>query len=574
MSTSLHTTLPRLAFSLPLDPSRLLRARQRVRDYLWEHGVDADAIDAVVLTIEEAMTNAVRHSGTSKDIDIGLHFEGADLIAEVKDHGKGFDVSTFDPDKMPDLLAPCGRGLYLIAKLMDELALRHDGGLEVWTVKRGVLARRLPTAGKVAGLQARVPGAGDYRDARQMALLEEIEESFIALDWEYRYAHVNEAALRMADKSREDMIGLRPWDLWPAFTETTQAAAIRSAMELGRFSVIEYQTMARDEWVEARVYPTSSGVSVFARDITQRKRRELERDQLTEALRESEQSYTAIFEKSPFAIALSRMPEGSIVNVNQAFLDLFEYSRDEVLGKTSAELGIADEASRQQVAEQLRVAGCVRDLEVARRTKSGSRRILSLSIDWVSIAGRQHVLTTVRDVTAQKRAEADLQQNNEELAATLEELQATEEELRATEEELRDNNEALLSSHEALAETEQRVRHKLDSVLSPEGDIGSLELADLIDVPALQKLMDDFYALARIPMSIMDLQGRVLVGVGWQDICAQVPSHAGADGQSLPGERYATLRRAGPGREPSVQVQEQHAGTWRRRSFVGGHHVG
>jgi PAS domain S-box-containing protein len=521
MSTSLETTPPRLAFSLPLDPSRLLRARQRIRDYLVEHQVDADAIDAVVLTIEEAMTNAVRHSGTSQDIDIGLHFEGSDLVAEVKDHGRGFDVATFDPDRMPDLLAPCGRGLYLIAKLMDEMELRQDGGLEVWTLKRDVLAKPAQAVGRAADLHVRVPGAGDYRDARQMALLEEIEESFIALDWEYRYAYVNEAALRMAEQSREDMTGRRPWDLWPAFKSTKLSEAIRDAMEFGRFAVIEYQTVVTDEWVEARVYPTSSGVSVFSRDITQRKRRELEGIELTQALRESEASYTAIFEKSPFAIALSRLPENVIVNVNQAFLDLFEYTLEEVQGKTSAELGIADEASRAQVAEELRTAGRVRDFEVVRRTKSGARRIVSLSIDWVSVRGRQHVLTTVHDVTAQKQAEAALQQNNEQLAATLEELQATEEELRATEEELRDNNDALLSAHEVLQETEQRVRHKLESVLSPEGDIGWLELADLIDLPTVQKLMEDFYRLAHIPMAILDIEGRVLVGVGWQDICTQ-----------------------------------------------------
>ena len=65
------------------------------------------------------------------------------------------------------------------------------------------------------------------------------------------------------------------------------------------------------------------------------------------------------------------------------------------------------------------------------------------------------------------------------------------------------------------------MRRKLDSVLSPEGDLGVLELGDLIDTPALQKLMDDFHAVARIPMSILDVKGRVLVGVGWQDICTR-----------------------------------------------------
>lgn len=73
----------------------------------------------------------------------------------------------------------------------------------------------------------------------------------------------------------------------------------------------------------------------------------------------------------------------------------------------------------------------------------------------------------------------------------------------------------------ALRESEHRVRRKLQSVLSPEGDLGELDLADLIDVPALQSLMDDFSVVAGIPMAIIDVKGRVLVGVGWQDICTK-----------------------------------------------------
>jgi PAS domain S-box-containing protein len=76
-------------------------------------------------------------------------------------------------------------------------------------------------------------------------------------------------------------------------------------------------------------------------------------------------------------------------------------------------------------------------------------------------------------------------------------------------------------AEEALRESEQRVRLKLESILYPEGDIGSLDLADIIDIPAVQSLMDDFYSLAHIPMSIIDLKGRVLVGVGWQEICTR-----------------------------------------------------
>ena len=72
-----------------------------------------------------------------------------------------------------------------------------------------------------------------------------------------------------------------------------------------------------------------------------------------------------------------------------------------------------------------------------------------------------------------------------------------------------------------LRESEARVRMKLDSIISPEGDIGSLELADLIDAEEIQMLMDDFYRLTNIGMAILDLRGKVLVATGWQDICTK-----------------------------------------------------
>ncbi len=76
-------------------------------------------------------------------------------------------------------------------------------------------------------------------------------------------------------------------------------------------------------------------------------------------------------------------------------------------------------------------------------------------------------------------------------------------------------------AEEGLRESESRVRHKLDSILTPEADLGDLELADIIDSKAIQAIMDSFYKLARLPMAIIDLKGRMLVGAGWQQTSTQ-----------------------------------------------------
>ncbi|MDD4249074.1 MAG: PocR ligand-binding domain-containing protein, partial [Methanosarcina sp.] len=74
---------------------------------------------------------------------------------------------------------------------------------------------------------------------------------------------------------------------------------------------------------------------------------------------------------------------------------------------------------------------------------------------------------------------------------------------------------------EALLQSEQRVRLKLENILSPVREMANLELADIVDAQAIQSLMDDFYKLTHIPVGLIDLKGNVLVGVGWQDICTE-----------------------------------------------------
>ncbi len=78
---------------------------------------------------------------------------------------------------------------------------------------------------------------------------------------------------------------------------------------------------------------------------------------------------------------------------------------------------------------------------------------------------------------------------------------------------------SLKTSNLALSESKETVKKKLQEIALPAGDLSVLDLAELIDRDTIQKLMDDFYALTKLPMSIVDLKGNILVGVGWQRIC-------------------------------------------------------
>jgi len=71
----------------------------------------------------------------------------------------------------------------------------------------------------------------------------------------------------------------------------------------------------------------------------------------------------------------------------------------------------------------------------------------------------------------------------------------------------------------ALRESEESASKKIQAILEPKGDIGALSLADIIDHPSLQSMMEEFYNITKIGSAVLDLSGKVIVAVGWQDIC-------------------------------------------------------
>ena len=144
------------------------------------------------------------------------------------------------------------------------------------------------------------------------------------------------------------------------------------------------------------------------------------RSESASRLSESEQRYSLLFDHSPFAISLIRLPDGVLVDVNQAFLDLFQATREELIGRTGSELGLVPPEERARVMAALDSQGIVRDLECSPRTLRGEERIVSLCLSRLTIDDKVHVFTTVQDLTARKRAERALSETEERFRLLLE----------------------------------------------------------------------------------------------------------------------------------------------------------
>ncbi|NTW48312.1 MAG: PAS domain S-box protein [Chlorobiales bacterium] len=139
-------------------------------------------------------------------------------------------------------------------------------------------------------------------------------------------------------------------------------------------------------------------------DITKRKRTEL-------MLVESEKHFSTIFRNSPAAIGISCLRDGQFVDVNAAFLRLYGYSREEIIGHTSEELGLWESANREQVFEDLREKKYLQNVEILARRKTGEIRNILASLELVELGGELCIQAILIDITERKRAEEALQQS-------------------------------------------------------------------------------------------------------------------------------------------------------------------
>ena len=129
-----------------------------------------------------------------------------------------------------------------------------------------------------------------------------------------------------------------------------------------------------------------------------------------EALRASEERFSKAFRSNPVPVAISTIDEGRFIDVNDRFLEAFGYRRDEIIGRTSADLAFwTSAASRAEVLNKLRETGSVRNVLNQYKTKSGQLRTGLWSGEIVRLGDRDVLLSILLDITERKQAEEKYQ---------------------------------------------------------------------------------------------------------------------------------------------------------------------
>jgi len=225
-----------------------------------------------------------------------------------------------------------------------------------------------------------------------------------------RYVEINEAWCRLFGYSREEAVGRLASELgiWPDPADRErirQLLIVNGSMRnvAGRLrrrdgEVLDV-TMTADTLELDGVTCVVSVVSDFT---------ELRRTERLHSL--SEERFTRVFRASPTPMAINNRRTGVRVDVNDAWVRLFGYSREEAIGSNAAHLNLwADAAQRDRVVEQFDEPGGVRHVAARLRLKSGE--IVDALVSWepIELDGEAHFISCTEDVTERKRAERHIE---------------------------------------------------------------------------------------------------------------------------------------------------------------------
>ncbi len=128
------------------------------------------------------------------------------------------------------------------------------------------------------------------------------------------------------------------------------------------------------------------------------------------ALQASEHLFAVAFRAAPHAASIARVSDGRFIEANDKYAQYFGWTRDELIGRTSLEIGLwPDEATRCQWLEALQHNGSLVGYETVWTGRDGRARQVSLSAEHIELHGEPHILAFIQDITERKEAAARIE---------------------------------------------------------------------------------------------------------------------------------------------------------------------
>ncbi len=262
-------------------------------------------------------------------------------------------------------------------------------------------------------ISARKLAEEDLRRTHQHVrhILESTNDAYVAIDDDWNITYFNARAEDLFQVSREQMLGHSLWDQLPEFASSCYKK-FHHSRNSDKMLQFEGYYPPLDRWVETHTYPHPDGLSIFFRDITERRQAEL-------MLRDSEQRLRTILDNLMDGI-ISIDSLGFIETFNPMAEQLTGYSAEEVAGTNISILAPGIQSKKQDKFVRCYLTNGHSDLvgqrsELTIYHRDGSVFPAEVSLSEMRLGSKRSFIVTLRDVTEKKRVEAELQRYHEHL---------------------------------------------------------------------------------------------------------------------------------------------------------------
>jgi PAS domain S-box-containing protein len=265
----------------------------------------------------------------------------------------------------------------------------------------------------VSQLEFQYKFKGFLKSDDNRVFLDNAPDAMVIVNKDGEIMYVNNQSKTLFGYSQDEMIGnnvdiLLPENFRGNHTKYRQAYQVdpqpRAMGNGNRNKLIGLRKNGTEFPVEISLSPitTDDGtvyISSTIRDASERQQAEL-------ILRKSEEKFAKAFSAVPDVLAISRLDDGTFIEVNEGTERIFGYDREELIGHSALKLGLWEiPLQRKVLVEKLIARGKVNDMEVIFRVKSGDIRNIVLSAERIEIDEIDCILFQARDITAQKQAE-------------------------------------------------------------------------------------------------------------------------------------------------------------------------
>ena len=334
--------------------------------------------------------------------------------------------------------------------------------------------------------------AADAAQERVASILASTADAFFTLDTDWRFTYVNRQAELVLQHRGEELVGQTIWQVFPDAVGSIFYAEYHRAVAEQISVTFDAHYPPLDSWVEVRAYPSRAGLSVYVRDIAERRQAEAERERLLAQLQAAEAHYRGLFESAADAILVAD-GEGRYLDANPAAGDLLGYSRDELLQLRVADVVAAGlEWTEAEYARFLRDGHWQGELEV--RRQDGTLVPVEARATTLELPTGTLYRSTLRDIS-ERRALERLQHDF--LALVTHELKSPLTSIRAYADLMERRAAYNARGIEAIRSQAQRLERLINDLL----DVSQLQAGrlDLQCEPAdLATLVDDAAAEARL----------------------------------------------------------------------------